>query len=179
MKKNILLLLCILLISAVAADIKEENKNITIISAHSTADGKTTIGKELLEECIESLPAASDLYASVEAQTKFVREINGEPNKNDFVKLYTASIEINYMLYQKIMMIMSTSSIQAQKPDTEIVEKRVMQSIRFESNSANGDSYANRSRREYYFSTQEAAVEDVKKQAVAWLKQQAAVVCKK
>ncbi len=178
MKRITVLACCLFSIGAFAEDQKIDKK-VTVITAQSSADGKTTIHKELLEECIESLPAISSLEADVSSTSKFVHEINGDASKNDFVKMHSASIEINYSMYQKVLFLLSVNSVDSQKPTKEIVEKRIKESIVFNSNSSDGDSYANKSRREYYFSTAELAVENVKKQAKAWLKQQSAVVCTK
>jgi hypothetical protein len=58
------------------------------------------------------------------------------------------------------------------------MQKTIRQTQRFESDPANGDLFAGRSKRQYYFSTREGAVNDARQKAAAWLKQQAAVVCR-
>lgn len=158
-------------------NVSTQNRNITVIQGHSTADGSSDITERVLEECIVSLPALGSLDAQVDAQTEFLREINGEPGNNDFRKFYSAAIDINYMLHQKVLVIVTSSTVQAQDPVMKVVERNVKQSVRFESNPANGDMYAGRSNRQYYFSTREGAVEDAKARAAVWLKQQSAVVC--
>ncbi len=153
------------------------DKDITVISGTSTADGESTVRKEVLEECIRSLPQVSELEAQVSSESRYLKAINGDLNKNEFRKTYTAQIEINYILFQKVLIIITTNSIQGQEPITKIVEKRLKQSKSFESNSSEGDIFANRSHRQYFFSSPEKAIEDVKKRAKTWLNQQAAVVC--
>jgi len=155
-----------------------ENKNITLVSAQSSVDGKSDINEKLLEECIVSLPALSDLEAEVSSSAGYLKEINGDPNKNDFAKSYTAVIEINYMVHQQSLIIVTTASVQGQEPVMKVFEKNIKQTKRFESNPTEGENYAGRSNRVYYFPTAEAAVSDVKRRAAIWLKQQAAVVCK-
>lgn len=155
-----------------------ENKNVTLVQAASSVDGKSEISEKLLEECIVSLPRVEDLDAEVTSQVAFMKEINGDPNKNDFVKSYHAVIEINYMLHQQSLIIVATSSIQGQEPVMKVVEKTLRQSMLFESNPSEGEYYAGRSLRQYYFPTAEAAVSDVKHRAAIWIKQQSAVVCK-
>jgi hypothetical protein len=155
-----------------------QNKNITVISAQSSADGKSEIREQLLEECIVSLPNAEGLEATVQSEPLFLKEINGNPDQNDFVKTYSAVIEINYLVYQKVLYIVTTSSVSGVEPTMKVMEKQLRQTKQFASNPLNGDLYAGRSRREYYFSTADAAVRDAHKQAQIWLKQQAAVVCK-
>jgi hypothetical protein len=155
-----------------------ENKNVTVVQAASTVDGKSEISEKLLEECIVSLPQVEDLDAEVTSQVAFMKEINGDPNKNDFVKSYHAVIEINYMLHQQSLIIVATSSIQGQEPVMKVVEKTLRQSKLFESNPSEGEYYAGRSLRQYYFPTAEAAISDVKRRVGIWIKQQSAVVCK-
>lgn len=154
-------------------------KDVTVIHAQSTADGKSEVGERVLEECIVSLPQVEDLVPDVKSESIFLKEINGDPAKNDFVKAYTAEIEINYMVYQKVLVVVTTNSVKGQEPVMKVMEKSLKQSKRFTSNSSDGDLYAGRSRRQYYFSTSDGAANDVKKRAAVWLKQQAAVTCKK
>ncbi|MBN1128153.1 MAG: hypothetical protein JXA71_04170 [Chitinispirillaceae bacterium] len=157
---------------------KSGDKNITVISAESKVDGKSEISEKLLEECIVSLPTVDELEAEVSSSSGYVKEINGDPNKNEFVKMFSAVIEINYMLHQQSLMIVTTSSVQGQEPVMKVFEKSLARSKRFESNPTEGGHYAGRSNRQYYFPSAEAAVQDVKRRAAIWLKQQSAVVCK-
>jgi hypothetical protein len=161
-----------------AADTATQKKNITIITGQSTADGKSEVREQILEECIVSLPGEGGLEAIVQSQPLFLKEINGNSAQNDFVKTFSASIDINYMVYQKVLFIVTTSSVSGVEPTMKVMEKRIRHSIQFVSNPLNGDIYAGRSRREYYFSTAEAAIADARKQAQVWLKQQSPVVCK-
>jgi len=155
----------------------DENKRVTKIFGISSADGKSTVTKELLEECIVALPKANDLAAEINSKTQFMKGIGGDESKKEHVKTYEAIIEINYMLYQKELIIITTNSVESTKPILEEKELRIKQSKTFKSNSDNGDKYAGRSRRQYYFSSEAAAVKDAKKRAKAWLKSQSAVVC--
>ena len=175
---GVLLIIAFGMLTVNAADNERtENKNVTVVHAGSSADGKSDISEKLLEECIVSLPAAEDLDAEVTSQSAFVKEINGDPNRNDFVKMFQASIEINYMLHQQSIIIVTTASIQGQEPVMRVVEKNLRQTKRFESNPTQGEYFAGRSAREYYFPTAEDAIADVKHRAMVWLKQQSAVVC--
>lgn len=179
MLKNNKMIICIFLLVIGFAFVinADEDKNITVISGTSTADGKSNVRKEVLEECIISLPKVNDLEAQVTSQSRYLKAINGDLNKNEYVKTYAAQIDINYVLYQKVLIIITTSSIQGQEPVTKIVEKRLKQSKSFESNPSEGDIFANRSNRQYFFSTADKAIEDAKKRAKTWLNQQSAVVC--
>ena len=180
--KNLLVPLIIATIIPLGASGEEksaENKNITIIQGQSTADGKSQLTERLLEECIVSLPDASTLEPIISSESQFLKEINGDPSKNEFVKTYSASLEINYLIHQKVLIVVTTSSIQGQEPVMKVMEKNLQQTRQFVSNAADGDLYAGRSRRQYYFSSPEAAKRDVRNRAAAWIKQQSAVICPK
>ncbi len=181
MKKLIVssILLTACTIGSTIADDNMNSKDVTIIHGTSTADGKSEIGERILEECITTLPSESQLEPVVSSSSQYLKEINGDPQKNDFVKTYSATLEINYIIYQKVLIVVTTNSVKGQEPVMKVMEKNLTQTKRFESNSADGDLYAGRSRRAYYFSTPEGASADVKKRAAAWLKQQASVLCKK
>ena len=161
-----------------AAETGTQNKNVTVIKAQSSADGKSEMREELLEECIVSLPAAQDVQAAVSTEAQFLRAINGDANKNEHTRTYSATIEINYMLYQKVLIVVTTNAVTAQEPVMKVMDKNIKQTKTFTSNPANGDMYAGESHRQYYFSTAEGAVSDARKQAQVWLAQQSAVVCK-
>jgi hypothetical protein len=181
MKKLLLssLLLTACTVGSTIADENETSKDVTIIHGTSTADGKSEIGERILEECITTLPSENQLEPVVNSSSQYLKEINGDPQKNDFVKTYSATLEINYIIYQKVLIVVTTNSVKGQEPVMKVMEKNLTQTKRFESNSADGDLYAGRSHRAYYFSTPDGASADVKKRAAAWLKQQASVLCKK
>lgn len=178
MKKIIMTLAALSLVPIALSAGDADNKNITVVSTQSAADGKSEVSEKLLEECIVSLPAAEDLEAEVTSTSSYVKEINGDPNKNEFVKMYAAVIEINYMLHQQSLIIVTTASVQGQEPVMKVVEKSLARSKRFESNPTEGGYYAGRSNRQYFFPTAEAAIQDAKKRAAIWLRQQSAVICK-
>jgi hypothetical protein len=180
MKSMAMIAIAITVLSAQAksADTVTQNKNVTIITGQSAADGKSEVREQILEECIVSLPGAEGLEAVVQSQSLYLKEINGNPNQNDFTKTYTATIDINYMVYQKVLFIVTTSRVSGVEPVMKVMEKQIRHGRQFVSNPANGDIYAGRSRREHYFSSAEAATADARKQAQIWLKQQAPVICK-
>lgn len=165
--------------STQAADRKSDNKNVTIIQGTSVADGKSQVAERLLEECIATLPNAQSLEPIISSKSQYLKEINGDAGKNEFVKTYTAELEINYVVHQKVLIVVTTSSVQGQEPVMKVLDKTLKQSKKFVSNSDDGDLYAGRSRRKYYFSTPEGAKSDVRNRAAAWIKQQSAVMCKK
>jgi hypothetical protein len=100
-------------------------KNVTIVSAEASADGKSQIGKEIVEECIVSLPQASELAPLVEAHSLYLKDINGKPGDNRYVKTYTAKVEINYLLRQKELIIITTNSVPASEPVIKEVSRTV------------------------------------------------------
>ncbi len=172
-----LALSCGIAIAAEAAKDKTERKNITVITAQGNADGSTEISREAVKECIVTLPTAEALEPEVVSDSRFLKEINGDPNKNEWTKVYTAKITINYQVYKKDLLIVATKSVEGREPTLKDVEKRLPQSKEFLSNPADGDTYAGRSNRQYYYTRQEAAVADVKGRAKVWLKQQGPLLC--
>lgn len=174
------LALALALGSARAADPKSEKterKTVTLINAEGKLDGSTEISRESVRECIISLPSAESLEPDVVSDSRFLREINGDANKNAWTKVYTARVTINYMVYKKDMLIVATKSVEGKEPTMKEVDKRLPQSREFTSNAAEGDLYAGRSNRQYYFSKQEDAVKDARHRAQVWLKQQGALLC--
>jgi hypothetical protein len=171
------ILIALFTTSLYADDSKTENKDITIISAQSSSDGKSEVRKELLEECIFSLPNANTLEAVVTSDSKYLHNVNGDLNKNGYYKVYSATVEVNYLLYQKELIIITTSSIKGQKPVMKEVDKKVRQRKDFASDANNGDLFAGKGTRQYYFSTEQKAVEDVMKRVKTWLQQQKNTLC--
>lgn len=168
---------CGIALAAETAKDKTERKNITLITAQGTADGSTEISREAVKECIVTLPAADALEPEVVSDSRFLKEVNGDANKNEWAKVYTAKITINYQVYKKDLLIVATKSVEGKEPTLRDVEKRLPQSKEFASNPADGDTYAGRSNRQYYYTKPEAAVADVKARAKVWLKQQGPLLC--
>jgi hypothetical protein len=181
MKKIFALALTAALLQApgYTADDATGNKNITIIQGQSTADGTSQLSERLLEECIAAVPDVGTLEPVVSSQSQFLKEVNGDGARNEFVKTYTASLDISYMIRQKVLVVVTTNSVQGQEPVMKVMDKSLQQSKHFESNSPDGDLFAGRSHREYYFSTSEGAKKDVVNRAAAWIKQQSAIICPK
>ncbi len=156
---------------------KAQHKTVTIINAEGNADGSTVVSREAVKECIVNLPKVDALEPEVVSDSRFLKEIGGDPNKNDWTKIFTAKIQINYMVYHKDILIVATKSVEGRDPVLKDVEKHLPMTKDFVSNPADGDTFAGRSNREYYFTKQEDAVKDVKARALVWLKQQAPLVC--
>ncbi|MBD3391865.1 MAG: hypothetical protein GF418_07395 [Chitinivibrionales bacterium] len=161
----------------VSAGENAENKNVTIISAQSSADGKSQIAKEIVEECIVSLPSPAKLEAVTEAKTEYLRHINGKEDDNRHMKTYRATVEIHYLVRQKELIIITTSSVTGQEPVLKEVERMVRESATIRSDPNEGDVFANRSPREYFFSSPEKAAASAKKRAHVWLNNHTHAVC--
>lgn len=177
--KTISTLMIAAVIAGASLAAAEDTKNVTIIQGASTADGKSQVAEKLLEECIVALPSPQALEPIITSESQFLKEINGDATKNDFVKTYSATLEINFKIRQKALIVVTTSSVQGQEPVMKVLDKELTQSKTFTSNSSDGDLYAGRSKRQYYFSTPEGASKDVQNRAAAWIKQQSAIVCTK
>jgi hypothetical protein len=156
---------------------KVERKTVTLINATGNADGSSEISREAVKECIVSLPSAEAIEPEVTSDSRYLKEINGDPNKNDWVKVYTARLVINYQVYKKDLLIVATKSVEGKEPTIREVEKRLPESKEFASNPADGDTFAGRSNRQYYYTRPEAAAKDVKERAGVWLKQQKPLLC--
>ncbi len=158
----------------------KDSKNVTVITAQSSADGGSTITTEKVKECLGSLPSIEGLEAEIHSEVKFLRDINGKTGDNRQVKVHTARLEVNYMLHQQDLIIVTTKSVQGQQPAFREVERELKQTREFSSNPANGDIFAGKSNSiQYYFSTPEAAAKDAKERARIWLASQVNVLCRK
>lgn len=170
---------CALAMGAEAAKDKDkwEKKAVTVIHAQGNADGSSEISREAIKECITNLPNADALEPEVVSESRFLKEVNGDPNKNEWAKVFNAKLTINYQVYKKDLIIVTTRSVEGKEPTMKEIEKRLPQSKVFDSNPADGDTYAGRSNRQYYFTKLDGAVGDVKARAKVWLKQQAPLLC--
>jgi hypothetical protein len=156
---------------------KTQDKNITVVTASSSSDGSSEISREKVEDCILSLPDPEKLEALVSSEAVFVQGLNGVTGRNEWIKSYSARLDITYMTREKDLIIVTTRSVQGQPPVFREVEKMLRHTQTFLSNSTEGDAYAGRSNRRYYFTSAEAAVKDVKDRARVWISQQAPAVC--
>lgn len=156
---------------------KTENKNVTVVAGTSTADGSSEISREKVQDCIAALPDPDKLEAIVSSEAVFVQGLNGVAGRNEWIKSHTARLDITYLTREKDLIIVTTRSLQGQPPVFREVEKTLRHTQTFLSNDTEGDAYAGRSDRRYYFTSAEAAVKDVKDRARVWISQQAPAVC--
>ncbi len=162
--------------AASPATVKEE-KTVTVIAADAKVDGSSEISRETVKDCIASLPDPATLEPEITSENRFLREVNGEGNKNEWVRVYTAKIDLHYMQTKKEMPVVTTRSVQGQAPVFKELDKSLTQVQTFVSDPASGDLFAGRSRRQYYFSKPEAAIQDVRSRAKAWIQQHQNVLC--
>ena len=162
---------------AAAAD-DVERKITTVVAGGTLADGSSQIEKQVIEECVASLPEESDLEAVVDAQSKYLRSINGDPGANGSVRTYNATVTVPFVVRQKQLVIVATSTVEKSEPELQQVDGRFDRHVSFASNPENGDSFAGADLvKEYYFANQAGAVEDAMRRARAWLKQKRTVMC--
>jgi|GEM_PF-685741 len=166
----------ILTADAAAIPLKEE-KTVTVISADAKIDGKSDISRETVKDCIASLPDPAGLEPEVTSENLFLREINGEADKNEWVRVYHAKLEVNYLQTKKEMLVVTTRSVQGQEPVFKELDKSLRQVQSFVSDPSGADLFAGRSKRQYYFTKPEDAVKDVRDRAKAWINQHRSVIC--
>jgi len=152
-------------------------KTVTFISAETSADGGSEIAHEKMLDCIQSLPNPDKLEAQVSSQSLFVQGVNGDNNRNEWVKSYVARLDVTYLTREKELVIITTRNVNGQPPVLREVEKTLRHTQTFISNSAEGDIYGGRSDRAYYFTKPENAIRDVRERARVWISQQEAAVC--
>ena len=152
------------------------HKIITMVQTKYSPDGKTTIDKSLTQDCVVSLPTKEELSATVTSKPYFLKGINGTTLK-DWVKIHEATVVIDYLVHQKILFIVTQNVIAPDEPMMREVSSKRKLSIKFKSNSNNGDMFGGRSNRFYLFSTEAKAIEDAKTRAEAWLSNKRAVLC--
>jgi len=174
MKNLFLFFVLLIAFSSIYAD---DDKTITLINVQDTTHAQTNIQREKLDECMSMIAHVDDLEATTTMKTYYLKGINGDNSKNDWVKDYTASIEVPYMITQRKIIIITTQAVNPKDPTFKEVNKNFQKSKRFRSDSSNGDLFGGRSKRKYLFSSKEAAIEDVKQRAKAWISMQRAVMC--
>lgn len=174
----LLLVSGLLLVGPASADDKQRAM-MTVVGATANADGRSQIDSQIIEECVQSLPTAAELQPVVNAKSEYLKMINGDINDNRSVRTYSAEIDLTYVVFQRRLVTVTTSSIEKSEPVFKEVDGRFDQTKKFVSNSENGDAYAGREYvHDYYFSNADAAIKDVKSRAEAWLKQKRATMCK-
>lgn len=153
------------------------DRNITVVTAESSADGSSSISREKILDCIISLPDIGTLEALISSEPVFARELGGEPGRNEWIRSYIAQLDVTYLTREKDLIIVTTRSIHGQPPVFHEAEKTLRHTQSFVSNPSAGNTFAGRSNRQYYFTTPEAAIEDVRSRARVWVLQQTPAIC--
>ena len=175
---NLCLIAVVLGIAGAAIANDSDRKTVTLVDAGGIANSGSNIKSQVIEECILTLPKASDLAPVVDAKSKHMKGIDGDKAANASVRAYSAVVDVPYMVKQKQVVIVTTSSVEGMEPLVKEVDGRFDRTVRFESNSANGDRFFGRElAKEYYFSTKQGAIDDAMMRAKAWLKQNKTVMC--
>jgi len=161
-----------------ASAFAQKSGKLVVVQGASDVDGKSNVTEKLLEECIVALPSMKELEADVTASTEYLKEINGEAGKNDHVKVYTASVRVSYKVRQKLLIIITQNSLEGTAPVTRTEERIIMKEAPpFTSDPGEGNIFAGRSNRRYYYTSPEAAGDNAKKRAQIWVSQQQNVLC--
>ncbi|MDR2591878.1 MAG: hypothetical protein LBC59_03630 [Chitinispirillales bacterium] len=180
MKGRFLAVASLSVLLAAGGAFAQQNKGgkLVVVQGSSSVDGKTNVTEKLLEECIVALPSFKELEADVTARTEVLKAINGEEGKNDQMKVYTATVRVSYKVRQKILIIITQNTLDASAPVTREEERIVMRETPpFESDPGEGNVFAGRSNRKYYYTSPEAAADNAKKRAQIWVGQQQNVLC--
>lgn len=177
MKALLLLPILSLFPAVVNAQSGEDDRTITVVTAEASADGATEIARERVMDCILELPDPRELEALVTSEALFVRGLNGEKSRNEWIKSYSARLDINYLTRERDLLIVTTRSVHGRDPLIREVDKTLRHTESFVSNPAEGNAFAGRSNRQYYFTTPEAAIRDARERARVWVQQQSTTVC--
>ena len=162
------------------AAVGDDSKLVTLVGAGTAADGTSQISREVVAECIMQLPTMAELQPVTDARSEFLKRIEGDLQRNESVRTYSAAVDLTYVVRQKQLVVVTTNSVERSEPVFRDVDGRFDRSIRFESNPENGDRYAGRQLvHDYYFSTEEAAIDDAMRRAEAWLLQKRAIMCER
>lgn len=159
------------------ATASKQEKTVTVISADAKIDGSSEISREVVKDCISALPDATSLEPEITSENLYLHEINGDAGKNEWTRVYTAKLEVNYLQTKKEMLVVTTRSVQAQAPVFKEIDKSLRQSQSFVSDPAGGDMFAGRSKRQYYYTKAEGAAKDVRQRAQSWVQQHKSVLC--
>jgi hypothetical protein len=157
---------------------KDKNQKITIVNVVDTGKAEVVIDYRLLCSCVESMPDPDSLEGILSSDNEFVKGINGDPINNAWVRKYSAMLELPYMIQERELMTIAIKSLDAKDPMLKELKKLKFSSRLFLSDSRNGDSFAGRSNRQYYFSTPELAMEDVRNKAKVWIQNRKNILCK-
>jgi hypothetical protein len=176
LRAGLLGLLVVLIGLSLSASAEDTAKSIHAIVG--APGGSSQIEKEVIEECIMQIPSLGELRPVADSTSRFLKNINGKVDDNRSVRTYSAVVEVPYVIRQKTLVVVTTPSIERSEPAFREVTGRFDRTIRFASNSENGDMFAGRDLvKEYFFSTEQKAADDAMRRARAWTEQKQSILC--
>ena len=101
-----------------------KRKLSTFVAGGSLDDRGAQIEKQVIEECIVSLPNDGDLEPIVDVKSKYMKSIAGDAQANGPVRTYTAALMVPYLVQRKHLVIVTTNSVEKSEPVIKEVSNR-------------------------------------------------------
>jgi len=101
-----------------------KRKLSTFVAGGSLDDRGAQIEKQVIEECIVSLPNDGDLEPIVDVKSKYMKSIAGDTQANGPVRTYTAELTVPYLVQRKHVVIVTTNSVEKSEPVIKEVSNR-------------------------------------------------------
>ena len=101
-----------------------KRKLSTFVAGGSLDDRGAQIEKQVIEECIVSLPNDGDLEPIVDVKSKYMKSIAGDAQANGPVRTYTADFTVPYLVQRKHVVIVTTNSVEKSEPVIKEVSNR-------------------------------------------------------
>lgn len=140
-----------------------QEKTIAIVSQAGVATPE--IRRDLVEDCIQSLPSAETLNPVTEAKELFLKHRKGVNGDNGHTKVWTARIRLGYLVRQKHLYVASSGGVQAQPVQFREALSSFQTEELIESHPGDSDFMAGANPRTYYFISSEQAAASARKRA--------------
>jgi hypothetical protein len=101
-----------------------KRKITTFVAGGSLDDRGAQIEKQVIEECIVSLPNDGDLEPIVDVKSKYMKSIAGDAQANGPVRTYTVDFTVPYLVQRKHVVIVTTNSVEKSEPVIKEVSNR-------------------------------------------------------
>ena len=101
-----------------------KRKITTFVAGGSLDDRGAQIEKQVIEECIVSLPNDGDLEPIVDVKSKYMKSIAGDAQANGPVLTYTADLAVPCLVQRKHVVIVTTNSVEKSEPVIKEVSNR-------------------------------------------------------
>ena len=139
----------------------------------------TTLRVDTLSRCIQNLPDTVNLVAVSEGRTEYLKRIGGT-DKNDYVKIWNARVQIVYQWKYKLnYLLVPQGGLEAKAPLFHEAEGSAPYSESITGDPNEGDFFAFSSPRRYYFDSQEAAQNSASRRAKQRILELKGLECKK